>query len=592
MAGGGMVAVGAEHLHAEAYGGRLTGYVIFVAILSACGGLLFGYDIGVTGGVTAMAGFQQKFFPDVYERTVLGISDTSPYCKYDNQVLQTFTSTMFLAGMFSSFFAGTMCRKLGRKATMFTSACLFILGAGLQAGAQNLAMLFVGRAFLGFGIGFANTVVPLYLSEVAPFNFRGGLNMLFQLFTTIGILIAGLVNYGVQDWWAGWRLSLGLAAAFALGLLVGSIVLPESPNSLIERGQVEKGRAVLERLRGTKDVEAEMEDILEATELASLVSLRQSYTMLLTKAYRPQLILSCLIPFFQQFTGINAIMFYVPVIFNSLGSGRRASLLNTIIINCINSASTMVAVLLVDKFGRRFFLLEAGVQMFITQTIVGVVLATQFGKYDDGKLPTGTTVGVLVVICVYIASSAWSWGPMGWLVPSEIHTLETRPAGMSIAVAANFLFSFVIGQSFLSMLCAMKWGVFLFFAGWVVVMTLFAYFLIPETKGVPVERVPIMFARHALWSRVMGPVSLEIIERDATRTISRQAAADQRAAANGDLKKAALCNHHENPTQSLCSPQVSVPWTDQHFPMASHQNILNPTRASLSPDVSRLARLG
>lgn len=254
-----------------------------------------------------MGGFQQKFFPDVYERTVLGISDTSAYCKYDNQVLQTFTSTMFLGGLVSSFFAGTMCRRLGRRPTMFTASCLFILGAGLQAGSHNLGMLFVGRLFLGFGIGFANTVVPLYLSEVAPFNFRGGLNMLFQLFTTIGILIAGLVNYGVQDWWSGWRLSLGLAAAFALGLLVGSIVLPESPNSLIERGMVDKGRQVLERLRGTKDVDVEVEDIIEATEIANRVSLRQSYAELLTKAYRPQLIISILIPFFQQFTGMNLV---------------------------------------------------------------------------------------------------------------------------------------------------------------------------------------------------------------------------------------------------------------------------------------------
>ncbi|KAL6771087.1 HUP3 [Auxenochlorella protothecoides x Auxenochlorella symbiontica] len=538
MAGGGMVAVGAEHLHAEAYGGRLTGYVIFVAILSACGGLLFGYDIGVTGGVTAMAGFQQKFFPDVYERTVLGISDTSPYCKYDNQVLQTFTSTMFLAGMFSSFFAGTMCRKLGRKATMFTSACLFILGAGLQAGAQNLAMLFVGRTFLGFGIGFANTVVPLYLSEVAPFNFRGGLNMLFQLFTTIGILIAGLVNYGVQDWWAGWRLSLGLAAAFALGLLVGSIVLPESPNSLIERGQVEKGRAVLERLRGTKDVEAEMEDILEATELASLVTLRQSYTMLLTKAYRPQLILSCLIPFFQQFTGINAIMFYVPVIFNSLGSGRRASLLNTIIINAVNFVATFLSILTVDRLGRRFWFLEGGVQMFLAQIVTGVVLAVQFGKYEDGDLPTATAIGVLIVVCVFVSAFAWSWGPLGWLVPSEIHNLETRAAGMSVAVTTNFLFSFVIGQAFLSMLCAMKWGVFIFFASFVAIMTVFIFFMMPETKGIPVERVPITFARHMAWRPIMSAeVAQQIIDRDATRTASRAATKAARDADAGEKAK-------------------------------------------------------
>ena len=487
-----------------------------------------GYDIGVTGGVTAMASFQEKFFPEVYARTEAGVTDTSPYCKYDNQVLQTFTSTMFLGGLSSSFFAGTMCRRLGRRPTMFTASCLFILGAGLQAGATNLGMLFVGRLFLGFGIGFANTVVPLYLSEVAPFNFRGALNMLFQLFTTIGILIAGLVNYGVQDWWEGWRLSLGLAAAFALGLLVGSIILPESPNSLIERGRVEDGRRVLQRLRGTQDVEVEVEDIIEATELANRVTLRQSYSELLTPAYRPQLIISILIPFFQQFTGINAIMFYVPVIFNSLGSGRRGALLNTVIINSVNFVATFLSILTVDRLGRRFWFLEGGVQMILAQIVTGVVLAKKMRS--DGTLPDATAIGVLIVICVFVSAFAWSWGPLGWLVPSEIHTLDSRAAGMSIAVTSNFLFSFVIGQAFLSMLCAMEWGVFLFFAAWVVVMTTFIFFMMPETKGIPVERVPVTFARHMAWRPIMGSAAQDIIERDATRTASRAAAREARDA--------------------------------------------------------------
>ena len=501
-----------------------------------------GYDIGVTGGVTAMASFQEKFFPEVYERTEAGVTDTSPYCKYDNQVLQTFTSTMFLAGMFSSLVSAPLCRKMGRRPVMFASAIMFIVGAGLQAGAVNLAMLFIGRMILGFGVGFANTAVPMYLSEVAPAQYRGALNILFQLAVTLGILVAGLINYGTQDLHSGWRISLSIAAVFAIILFVGTIFLPESPNSLIERGQVDNGRIVLRKLRGCEDVETELEDMIEASEEANRVSLRQGFAYMFTRQYRPQLIIDFIIQFFQQFTGINAIMFYVPVLFNSLGSSRKTSLLNTIIINCVNSLSTMVAVLLVDKLGRRFLLLEAGVQMFISQMVVGIVLAKEFSKYPDGKLPTGTTIGILVVICVYISSFAWSWGPMGWLIPSEIHTMETRGAGMSIAVFSNFLFSFVIGQSFLSMLCAMKWGVFIFFAAWVVVMSLFCYFLIPETKGLPVERVPITFARHKLWSKVMGPVALEIIERDATRTASRTAAHAQRAAADGevDVKKGAL----------------------------------------------------
>ncbi|KDD75412.1 sugar transporter, partial [Helicosporidium sp. ATCC 50920] len=503
MAGGGIVTAGGPE-GLENYPGRLTGYVVFVAVMAACGGLLFGYDIGVTGGVTSMASFQEKFFPDVYEATTTNTGNTGPYCKYDNQVLQTFTSTMFLAGLFSSFAFGWVTRAYGRKLTMFVASLLFILGAGLQSGAVNLAMLFVGRAFLGFGIGAANSVVPLYISEVAPFNFRGGLNMLFQLATTFGILIAGLVNYGVESWDEGWRLSLGLAAAFAIGLLVGSIVLPESPNSLIERGQRDRGRAVLEKLRGTKDVSAEFEDIVEATELARSVSTKESWKSMVSPGYRPMLIVTILVSIFQQFTGINAIMFYVPVLFNSLGSGRKASLLNTVIINVINAVSTFISILTVDRLGRRFWFLEGGVQMAVALITTGVVLAKEFESAGSDSLPDGAAIGVLVVICVFVSAFAWSWGPLGWLVPSEIQTLETRAAGMSLAVSINFLFSFVIGQSFLSMLCSMRWGVFLFFAGWVVVMTIFVYFCMPETKGIPVERVQVTFARHRAWKRMMG----------------------------------------------------------------------------------------
>jgi len=131
----------------------------------------------------------------------------------------------------------------------------------------------------------------------------------------------------------------------------------------------------------------------------------------------------------------------------------------------------------------------------------------------------------LVVICVFVAGFAWSWGPLGWLVPSEIQTMETRAAGMSIAVSCNFLLSFIMGQCFLSMLCAMEWGVFLFFAGWVVIMSLFIFFFVPETKGLPTERVQLLFARHPLWKRLMGPAADEILTRHANRKANRKAVA-------------------------------------------------------------------
>ena len=259
MAGGFAVS---PKVNAADYHSKLNAHVILVSLIAASGGLLFGYDIGVTGGVESMASFQQKFFPEVYARTELGAQNTNPYCTYNDWQLQLFTSSLFLAGLVISFPASYITRKYGRKVTMVFAGINFLAGASINAGAQDLAMLIIGRILLGFGIGSANAVVPLYLSEMAPHNLRGSMNICFQLMVTIGILTAQLINYGLQDLEWGWRLSLGLAAVPATILLLGGLLLPESPNSLVERGYDVKGRAVLEKLRGTSQVDAEYEGTL------------------------------------------------------------------------------------------------------------------------------------------------------------------------------------------------------------------------------------------------------------------------------------------------------------------------------------------
>ncbi|GAB4823874.1 hypothetical protein N2152v2_010920 [Parachlorella kessleri] len=521
MAGGAIVASGGASRSSE-YQGGLTAYVLLVALVAACGGLLLGYDNGVTGGVASMEQFERKFFPDVYEKKQQ-VVETSPYCTYDNPKLQLFVSSLFLAGLISCIFSAWITRNWGRKASMGIGGIFFIAGGLVNAFAQDIAMLIVGRVLLGFGVGLGSQVVPQYLSEVAPFSHRGMLNIGYQLFVTIGILIAGLVNYGVRNWDNGWRLSLGLAAVPGLILLLGAIVLPESPNFLVEKGRTDQGRRILEKLRGTSHVEAEFADIVAAVEIARPITMRQSWRSLFTRRYMPQLLTSFVIQFFQQFTGINAIIFYVPVLFSSLGSASSAALLNTVVVGAVNVGSTMIAVLFSDKFGRRFLLIEGGIQCCLAMLAAGITLGVEFGQYGTEDLPHPVSAGVLAVICIFIAGFAWSWGPMGWLIPSEIFTLETRPAGTAVAVMGNFLFSFVIGQAFVSMLCAMKFGVFLFFAGWLVIMVLCAIFLLPETKGVPIERVQALYARHWFWKKVMGPAAQEIIAEDEKRVAASQA---------------------------------------------------------------------
>ncbi|KAI4311276.1 hypothetical protein MLD38_036182 [Melastoma candidum] len=206
---------------------RITPIVIISCIMAATGGLMFGYDVGVSGGVTSMPHFLKKFFPVVYRRTQQRNLDSN-YCKYDNQGLQLFTSSLYLAGLTATFFASYTTRKLGRRLTMLVAGLFFVVGVAFNAAAENLAMLIVGRILLGCGVGFANQAVPLFLSEIAPTRIRGGLNILFQLNVTIGILFANLVNYAtnkIKGGW-GWRLSLGLAGIPAALLTLGALMVP------------------------------------------------------------------------------------------------------------------------------------------------------------------------------------------------------------------------------------------------------------------------------------------------------------------------------------------------------------------------------
>ena len=212
---------------------------------------------------------------------------------------------------------------------------------------------------------FVLKAVPLYLSEIAPTHLRGGLNMMFQVATTFGIFIANMINFGTQKLNWGWRLSLGLAAVPALLMTVGGILLPETPNSLIEQGKKEKGREILEKLRGTKDVDAEFEDMVDASELSNLI--KNPFRNILEKRNRPELVMAICMPMFQILTGINSILFYAPVLFQSMGFGGNASLYSSALTGAVLASSTFISIATVDKLGRRALLISGGIQMITCQ---------------------------------------------------------------------------------------------------------------------------------------------------------------------------------------------------------------------------------
>ncbi|KAG8370184.1 hypothetical protein BUALT_Bualt14G0090800 [Buddleja alternifolia] len=479
---------------------KVTVYVFACWILAAFGGLMFGYDIGISGGVTGMDDFLIKFFPKVHERK-MHVQENN-YCKYDDQMLQLFTSSLYIAALVASFFASKACSKLGRKPTICMASAFFIAGAILSAAAEAKWMLILGRILFGIGVGFGNEAVPLFLTEIAPIQHRGAVNILFQLFVTIGIFIASLVNYGTSKLRPyGWRVSLGLAAVPGSILFIGSLIITETPPSLIERGKQEQGKAALKKIRGVQEVDAEYNQIVDGCEQGKLV--KQPFKKLFNKAGVPPLVISNCIQVFQQFTGINAIMFYAPVLFQTLGFKSDASLLSAVITGLVNVGSTFVSIYFVDKVGRRKLLLQACIQMFISQVAIGAILVTHLQA--TGTLHKGLAAVVVVLVCTFVMSFAWSWGPMGWLIPSEIYPIETRTSGFALAVSTNMIFTFIIAQAFLSMLCHMQAYIFFFFSAWIVVMGLFVVFLLPETKGVPIEQVEErLWKQHPVWKKYIS----------------------------------------------------------------------------------------
>ncbi|XP_047157674.1 sugar transport protein 5-like [Vigna umbellata] len=481
------------------FAGKITLSIIISCIVAASSGLLFGYDIGISGGVTTMVPFLQKFFPDILRKAAS--SEVNMYCVYDSQVLTLFTSSLYLAGLISSLAASRVTMTLGRRNTILLGGTIFFIGGSLNGGAENIPMLILGRILLGFGVGFTNQATPLYLSEIAPAKWRGAFNAGFQFFISIGVVAAGCINYGTAKHTWGWRVSLGVAVVPAAVMTLGAFLITDTPSSLVERGKIDQARRALHKARGSSiDVEPELEELLRLSKVAKSVE-QEPFKTIFERKYRPHLVMAFAIPFFQQMTGINIVAFYSPNLFQSVGLGHDAALLSAVILGAVNLASLLVSIGIVDRFGRRFLFITGGICMFLSQVAVSVLLAVSTGVHGTKDISKSNAVLVLVLLCFYTAGFGWSWGPLTWLIPSEIFPLNIRTTGQSIAVAVQFIVVFILSQTFLSMLCHFKFAAFLFYGGWIVVMTVFIIFFLPETKGIPLESMYSIWGKHWFWGR-------------------------------------------------------------------------------------------
>ncbi|KAK9073955.1 hypothetical protein SSX86_006549 [Deinandra increscens subsp. villosa] len=483
----------------------LTNTVITVCIIAGSSGLMYGYDTTVTGGVMMMKPFLEKFFPAVLAK--MRDPKQEQYCVFDSHKLAAFISSMFIAGLVSSLLAGRVTCVIGRRFSLITSGILFIAGNCFAIFAQNVITLIVGRMVVGFGIGFANQAAPVYITEMAPSKWRGALNTAFQFFVCVGGVIAGLINIAANRSSSsnGWRLALGGATVPAMILTVGALFIPDTPSSLIQRGRNVEALVALTKVRSTKaGAEAELKDLITSNQGTRSNHLNP-YGKLMEPKYRPQLVLTVAIAGFQQLTGVGMVAFYAPAVLRTIGIGTEGSLLASLIIGVVNLVSVLMSTFMVDKIGRRLLFLQGGIQIIFAHVFIACTLAIQsLGNVAEfEEFAHSYWIAVVVLMCLISSAFGWSWGPLTWLVPSEILPIEVRAVGTGISVSTNFAITFILAQGSMPMLCTMKFALFLFYGAMTSLMTFIIGVFLPETKNVPLESMDGVWSKHWYWKWVV-----------------------------------------------------------------------------------------
>ena len=434
-----------------------SGFVYVAAAISALGGMLFGYDTGVISGA------------------ILFISKDFSLTQLQVEIV---VSCVLIGALIGAMTGGVLADRFGRRRVIIATATLFVGGAILTALSPTFTLLISGRIIVGAAIGVASFTTPLYISEVSPVKIRGRLVSINQVALTSGIVISYLVDYALADI-QGWRWMFGLAAVPAAILAVGMFWLPESPRWLVSKNLIDSARTVLERIRRTKDVGTELDDIQ-----SSLAVQSGGWRDLFTPLIRPALIVGVGLAILQQITGINTVIYYAPMIFEFTGAkSASASILATIGVGVVNVAMTVVALLLVDRVGRRPLLLIGLTGMIIGLGVLG--LAFQLPSLS-GSLGWIAELSLML----YVGAFAIGLGPVFWLLISEIYPLKIRGVAMSVATSANWGANLFVALTFLTLIQATGRSSTFWIYGLVGIGAwLFTWFYVPETKGRSLEDI-------------------------------------------------------------------------------------------------------
>jgi sugar porter (SP) family MFS transporter len=435
--------------------------LVRISIIAAIGGLLFGFDTGVISGALL-------------------------YLKKDlhaNSVAQEWiVSVLLLGAILGAIISGYLADKLSRKWTKVISGCIYVIGALGCAFAVSIPMLIGFRFVLGLSVGTASFVAPLYISEVSPPKVRGGLVSFNQLAITTGILLAYLVNFAFASVPDGWRWMLGVGVIPGAALAIGMLTVPHTPRWLMEQGREDEARAVLKKLRGSDpdaDIEKEIQDVKDAKEKESSTTIRD----LLKPNIRPFIWIGAGLAIFQQFVGINTVIYYAPTILSTTGLTNSASITQTVFVGVTNVVFTIIAVLLLDRVGRRRLLLIGTVGLTVAIIFLGVFFASPWLQHHASYL-------ALVALIVYIASFAVGLGPVFWLMISEIYPLGIRSKAMSLATVLNWAANFLVAGTFLTLIALVtRQGAFFIFGFLGILAIAFFTWKVPETKDKSLEQI-------------------------------------------------------------------------------------------------------
>jgi len=363
----------------------------------------------------------------------------------------------------------------GRKITMYTASVLFIIGAALQASAVNMLMLQIPRLLSGAGIGALSMCSPVYISELAPEHCRGQLATLWQLTIVTGIVLVSILNIWLADWEDGWRISYGGNIVFAV-ILVGMLtIMPESPRYLVAKGKLTEAREALTRVRFEDEIDSEMVELDKETKEEAEQGVASWGEMFSTEnSMRYRLTLGIALQSIQQLSGINAIMFYAPIILDKF-FGAEGAIIGALILNVINFLSTFITIATIEKFGRARLLFTGGILMCFA-----LVMNAIFASLEETPV-----MGYMVIIfCgLYVIGFAYSWGPVVWVVCSEMFPLRHRGKATGLTTFSNWTWTTIVGAVFPYAASASLTACFGFFAGVVFLAIGMVYLYLPETAN-------------------------------------------------------------------------------------------------------------